>query len=135
MTKTKYVERVVIVLNPDGSLKGAHQSGLETIHKDGKLVSERETPAMPVDQMTLAQVLPEAAALTAQASALAAERDALRAELESAGAGPASSAAGLPKLALIDRLSEAGLFDAALAALKADPLKYALAGRKHRRPG
>lgn len=37
---------------------------------------------------------------------------------------PAAAPRRIPKLALIDRLHAAGLFDAALAVIKADPLQY-----------
>ena len=37
---------------------------------------------------------------------------------------PAAAPRRIPKLTLIDRLQAAGLFDVALAAIKADPLTY-----------
>ena len=69
---TIHVERVLIVLNPDGTLKGAHQESLQT-YDDG---SARQLPASGLDAATLAAILPDQAALAAQVQALTVERDA-----------------------------------------------------------
>jgi hypothetical protein len=137
ITKTEYVERVVIVFRTDGTLKGAHQSGLEIIADNGATISERETAPVPVDAATLAQLLPDVATLTAQVSALVVERDELTAQVSTltterdglaaqlaATAGVTGPPPGIAKLTLIDRLAAAGLFPAALAALQSDPLQY-----------
>jgi|GEM_PF-7071871 len=124
LTKNSYVERVVITLNVDGSFKGASQTRVETITDNGVVLSEHDLAAAPVDITALAQILPGTGALTAQVAALIAERDGLQSQLDVLGAPPKPASEGLPKLILIDRLSAAGLFDAALSTLKADPLQY-----------
>lgn len=102
ISDTTRIERVLIVLNPDGTLKGAHQESIRTV-KDGEtlLVSKQLDP-VPVTLEALQAILPAAewiaktqAAVDAQAAAelslqrmteerdqVAAERNAVRAEVE-----------------------------------------------------
>lgn len=80
ITKTSYVERVLIVLNPDGTLKGAHSQTLDAIVEDGVVLKESQGDAVPVDAASLASVLPDQASLVAQVQALTADRDAHDAE-------------------------------------------------------
>lgn len=95
ITKTTYVERVLITLAQDGSLKGAHQESISEI-KDGAVVlAQKMEAAEPLDAITLAEILPDHAALIAEIAALnislseaTAERDALRASQSSASTAP-----------------------------------------------
>lgn len=73
LTRTIYPERVLIVLNPDGSMKGAHQETLEVLAEDGVTIHTRHHAAAPLDAASLAGVLPNTAALLA-ASATAQTR-------------------------------------------------------------
>lgn len=72
MGKTSYTERVLIVLNADGSLRGASQYQLTTLTDDatGAVLMQQQEDAKPVDAATLASVLPAQAGLTAQVSAM-----------------------------------------------------------------
>lgn len=79
LSRTRYPERVLIVLNPDGTLKGAHQEELE-ITDDNGVLSYRQLMAAGVDQATLATILPTQATLTAQVQALTADLAAMTAE-------------------------------------------------------
>lgn len=82
ITKSSYVERILIVLNEDGTVKGAHQNSLNTIHEDGAILRQIQGDAVAMDAATLAAVLPDQAALLAQVQALMAERDALQATVD-----------------------------------------------------
>lgn len=57
MTQTSYVERLVIVLNADGTLKGAHSESLETIANDGTTIVERMLDAEPITAAQIATLL------------------------------------------------------------------------------
>lgn len=70
ITKTSRVERVLIVLNEDGSLKGAHQEQEEMLAEDGTILSQRQLLPEPLTPETLAAALPSQAALAAQVEAL-----------------------------------------------------------------
>lgn len=78
LTTNTYIERVLITLNPDGSLKGAHQESLSEIKDGGTVLTARQEPAVTLTAEALALVLPDHAALLAQIDALTKERDALR---------------------------------------------------------
>lgn len=82
ITRTSYPERVVIVLNADGSIKAAHQESLEAIADDGVIIQSRQLAAASLSAETLTYVLPSTAALTAQVAALTEERDAAIAQKE-----------------------------------------------------
>jgi len=70
LAQQTYPERVLIVLNPDGSMKGAHQEQLTVIKDGADILSAKPLPAAPLDAGTLASILPNQAALTAQVQAL-----------------------------------------------------------------
>lgn len=87
ISKDVYIERVLIVLNPDGTIKGAHSEAMETIRDGDVVMASRMLPAKPVTGDELATVLPDQAALLAQVQSLSsqlatatAERDALAAK-------------------------------------------------------
>ena len=75
--KTSYIERVLIALHPDGSIKGAHQESLLVV-KDGETVlSTTQLGAVGLTAEALALALPAQGALLAQLAAVTAERDLL----------------------------------------------------------
>jgi hypothetical protein len=76
ITRSTYPERVLIVLNSDGTLKGGHQEAIETIADGADVLSVKQLAAAPLDAGTLAAVLPDHASLLAQVLSLTAERDA-----------------------------------------------------------
>lgn len=83
LTETTRVERVLVVLNPDGSLAGAHQESLREIKDGDTVIAAQQQPAVPLDAATLAGLLPNQAALMAQVqgltdqlAAVSADRDA-----------------------------------------------------------
>lgn len=80
ITKTSYVERVLIVLNADGTLKGAHSQTLDAIVEDGVVLRETQGDAVPVDAASLSIALPDKGALVEQVQALTSERDSLATE-------------------------------------------------------
>lgn len=66
ITETSRTERVLIVLNPDGSLKGAHGERLHEVRSsDGNLIAARQT-VEPYSAAALEAALPGVAALTAR---------------------------------------------------------------------
>lgn len=88
MHKSTYIERVLIVLNPNGSLKGAQQESLATIRDGETVLATVQEPLTALTEVALAQALPTQGALLAQLAAVTAERDALLA----ASANPAPTA-------------------------------------------
>ncbi len=84
--KQDYVERVLVVLNPDGTLKGAAQYRIHRVVEDGvDIVSPQQGNAEELAIDALASVLsPGDAALAGQLSAALARIDALSAQLEEA---------------------------------------------------
>lgn len=85
LTQQTYVERILIVLNPDGTLKGAHQERLEAIVDGETVLSVKQLGAEPLDAQALANVLPDQAALAAQVQTLTdqvAVLEAAKADLE-----------------------------------------------------
>lgn len=70
ISKETYTERVLLVLNSDGTLKGAHSEAMETIRDGDVVLAARMLPAEPLDAATLATVLPDQAALYAQVQSL-----------------------------------------------------------------
>lgn len=65
-----WIERVLIVFNPDGTLRGAQQIRMTAIFRDGvRMAADQEYAAEPLDGETLATALPAVAALTAQCAA------------------------------------------------------------------
>lgn len=86
LVRNTYVERVLIVLNPDGTLKGAAQYPLETL-TDGEgntLAAPIQHMAEPLAEDALATVLPESAALISQLAQAQGELAKLDAELANA---------------------------------------------------
>lgn len=70
IVKTTRVERVLIVLAADGTLKGAHQEREEVIAEDGAVLSQRQLPPEPLTGDALAAVLPSQSALSSQVGSL-----------------------------------------------------------------
>ena len=48
ITRTAYPERILIVLNPDGTMKGAHQEAIETIADGAEVLSVKQTASASV---------------------------------------------------------------------------------------
>lgn len=69
LTKKSFVERVMIVLNEDGSFKGAHAEKLSLICVDGALISATQEAAEPLQAADIAALLPTQAALMASLDA------------------------------------------------------------------
>ncbi len=84
LSQTTHVERVTIVLAPDGTLKGAHQESLSIVKDGDAVVSALQEPPVPLDAATLATILP-GAQLAAQSQALIAELAATKDLLTAAG--------------------------------------------------
>lgn len=70
ITRTTYPERILIVLNPDGTMKGAHQEAIETIADGAEVLSVKQTAAAPLNSTTLAAVLPDHGSLLSQVQTL-----------------------------------------------------------------
>jgi len=94
ITRTTYPERILIVLNPDGTMKGAHQEAIETIADGADVLSVKQTAAAPLDAATLAAVLPDQGSLLSQVQTLTdalatmtTDRDAEKTAKESALSG------------------------------------------------
>jgi hypothetical protein len=92
---TAYTERVLIVLNPDGTFKGGHSEAV-AISRDGATVlAVMQMPPVPLTEATLATVLaPASAALAAQVAALKATIAAHVAEIAAANAARDQADAG-----------------------------------------
>lgn len=69
MEKRTHIERVLIVLNEDGTLKAAHQESLERVFDGDEIYAERQLGAEPLDGETLVEILDNANVL-AQVSVL-----------------------------------------------------------------
>lgn len=128
ITDTTYVERVLIVLSPDGSLKGAHQESLRTIADGDSVISAQMLPAAPLDAATLATILPGTTALLAQVEALTNDLAAMTAARDAAlAAVPPTPAAdtidGVPQVVTNYQARAAligvGLFEQVDSAVKA----------------
>lgn len=74
LEKQEYVERIVIVLNPDGTLKGAHQETLTHYVDDGTIVASRQQTPVGVDSATLSRIVPASSVLLAQVQHLLADK-------------------------------------------------------------
>ncbi len=57
MIKKTHIERVLIVLNEDGTLKAAHQEKLERVFDGEELYAEKYLPAEPVEEEALIGLL------------------------------------------------------------------------------
>lgn len=84
ITRSTYPERVLIVLNSDGSLKGAHQESIETIADGADVLSVKQTAAAPLDAGTLAAVLPDQGSLLSQVQTLTDDLAAMTTERDAA---------------------------------------------------
>lgn len=73
LTKTTYVERVLIVLNEDGTFRAAHKETVDVVRDGDTVLSQTTAPAAPLAAADLAGVLPDAASLLAQVEALQVE--------------------------------------------------------------
>lgn len=80
---TTYIERVLIVLNPDGSFKGAHAERLTEI-RDGEVILAARQEVVPLTADALAVVLPQHADLLSRVLAAETEAAHLAAELNTA---------------------------------------------------
>lgn len=125
ITRTTYTERVLIVLNPDGTLKGAHSEAVEIVRDGDEVLSAKQVPAAPIDATALASVLPDQAALVAQVAALTAERDALVAQ--AGQAQQAQAAASVSPYQAKMALLAAGLLDDVEALIAQSPKSVQLA--------
>lgn len=119
ITQTDYVERVLIVLNPDGTLKGAHAERMRELREDGIVISARQD-TQPLSEDDLVSVVPGSAALLAdltrvqtELDAVVAERAALQAEKDAAAAkaaravSPAQARRALLRMDLLDEVEAA----------------------------
>ena len=69
LAQTKYIERVLIALNQDGTFKAAHQETLSEV-RDGNTILAATYDTEPLQADALASVLPNVAGLMAQIEAL-----------------------------------------------------------------
>ena len=90
MHKNTHIERVLIVLDPDGSFKAAHQESLSIIKAGGTVLASVQEPATALTAEALSQALPSQGAILAQLAAVTAERDKL---LAAAPTSPVASPA------------------------------------------
>lgn len=65
LTKTEFTERVLIVLNEDGSFRGAHKEGLSILRADGVVVNVMQGSPEPLQAGDLEALLPSLADLIA----------------------------------------------------------------------
>ena len=109
ITKVTYPERVLIVLEPDGTMRGAHVERITVISEDGNVLQTQQEPPEPVNATTLAGILPSQGTLISQVEALtnAAEQAAIdkaASDAEHAAAIAASNAARDAALARVAAL-------------------------------
>lgn len=71
--KKSWIERVLIVLTPNGEFLAAHQERLEAIVEDGKIIHGKQLPAEAVASGALDKILPKLGPVVAQFSTLQAE--------------------------------------------------------------
>lgn len=77
IVKIDYAERVLIVLNPDGSFKGAHQERHVVVKDGDQVLSESMSLPEPLSPEALATVLPDQAALASQIVSMQSALDSL----------------------------------------------------------
>lgn len=139
ITQSSSVDRVLITLSPDGTLRGAQQERLRMIRDDDTVISAAYEPAEALDAQALAAVLPDSAVLLAQVAALqasltaaeqdrdaaVAERDQLRAQL---GMQPASAVPAISDRQFASELRHRGIItlDESLAYLGRGAIPAAL---------
>ena len=83
LSEISYVERVLIVLNPDGTFKGAHAEQLREIRDGDKVLSAQQTTT-PLTADALTTVLPDTATMLTSIKSIEAERDAALAAQDAA---------------------------------------------------
>lgn len=95
ITDTTYVERILIVLNEDGTFKAAHKESQRVVKDGDTILSRSLAPASALAANDLAGVLPDSAALVAQVAALQSdlafmtqERDEWKAKVPASVADP-----------------------------------------------
>lgn len=70
LEKSSYVERVLIVLNSNGTIKGAHSQTLDTISEDGIELRVSQGDPQPVSADAIGVVLPTLAQAISQIQSL-----------------------------------------------------------------
>lgn len=88
LTDISYVERVLIVLNPEGTLKAAHQETRRTVSDGATVIADTMLGAEPLDAATLASVLPLSSVLIAENQRLQSELSAALARIPASDAPP-----------------------------------------------
>ena len=128
MHKNTHIERVLIVLNPDGSFKAAHQESLSIIKDGDTVLASVQEPPTALTAEALAQALPSQGVLLAQLAAVTAERDKL---LAAAPTSPVASPAPVeePVVAPVvveEPVAPVAVEEPAVAPLEADPAAGAI---------
>lgn len=75
--KKNWIERVLIVMTPNGEFLAAHQERLEAIVEDGKIIHGKQLPAEPLAESSLDKVLPAKGQVIAAMSKLQSEHGAV----------------------------------------------------------
>jgi hypothetical protein len=133
ITKEDHLYEIMLRLNPDGSVRGAHQANLERLMDGETVISEREMPAVAIDPDDIAGLIgANSAEMIAQVTRLQAERDDAVSALEAAESRIAELTAsvdgGSRRIAgayFRSALIEMELIDTVLGAI-ADPVKLEL---------
>jgi hypothetical protein len=85
ITKDDHLYEIMLRLNPDGSVRGAHQVSLERLMDGETVISEREMPAIAIDPDDIAGLIgANSAEMIAQITRLQTERDDAVSALEAA---------------------------------------------------
>ena len=126
MHKNTHIERVLIVLNPDGSFKAAHQESLTTIKDGDTVLASVQEPATALTAEALAQALPSQGAILAQLAAVTAERDKLLANAANPAptspvASPAPVEAPVAPPVVEEPVAPVAVEEPVVAPLEADP--------------
>ena len=97
ITAVDYVERILITLNPDGSIKGAAQYRLHRVlNADGSpYMPDKQGDAEALSEPDLQKVLPDKSSLMAQVDALGNEIDSMKSKLAEEVAARSSAEATL----------------------------------------
>ena len=126
MHKNTHIERVLIVLNPDGSFKAAHQESLSIIKAGGTVLASVQEPATALTAEALSQALPSQGAILAQLAAVTAERDKLLANAANPAptspvASPAPVEAPAAPPVVEEPVAPVAVEEPVVAPLEADP--------------
>ncbi len=90
ITKSQWVERILIVRNEDGSIKGAQQEQFVIVRDGDSIISSQQLAAEPVDPRILAglidsgPIISQLAQVTAERDTLSQDKELLRDQLHSA---------------------------------------------------